>query len=284
MQKIRLIALDLDGTTLNDKSELMPRTKAILEWAISQGIYVVAASGRAFASFPKGVLAIRGLAYAVTSNGAAVCEPKSGERVFAFSLEPEKVDAILHFLEEEPEREIEVFYQGTAYVSDRFYADPVSCGASEKMVPYIRRTRHPVGDIRVFLREHRKGLDSFDIICSEPEKRMEWKTRLEELGGLYITSSVSYRIEVSNEKSGKGSALRKVAELLDVKPEEIIAFGNAENDLDMLAFAGISVAVANSEPAVLHAADRIAPSNEEEGVAQILEEMLGITYEEISAG
>lgn len=274
MQKIKLIALDLDGTTLNEKSQLTPRTKEVLEKAIAQGVYMVAASGRAFASFPKDVLAVRGLTYAITSNGAATCDPISGRRICSFSMEAEKVDAVLAFLEEEPQREIEVFYEGVAYVSDRYYENPVAYGAPEKMVPYIKSTRHGVGDIREFMKSHRQDLDSMDIICGEERDRLRWKERLEALGGLYITSSVSYRIEISNEHSGKGAALKKVAEILHVRPEEIIAFGNAQNDMDMLLFAGTSVAVANSEAEVLDCADIIAPSNDEEGVAQTIEELL----------
>jgi len=274
MTKIKLIALDLDGTTLNEKSQLTLRTKEVLECALEQGLYVVAASGRAFASFPKEVLDIRGLTAAITSNGAATCEPLTGKRIASISMESEKVDAVLGMLKEEPFREIEVFHKGVAYVSQRYFDNPVSAGAPQRIIPYIKSTRHPVPDIRKFLMEHRDELDSMDIICGDERDKKRWKRQLEELGGLYITSSVFYRIEISNEQCGKGNALRKVAELLQVHPEEIIAFGNAQNDMDMLRFAGTSVAVANSEPEVLQYADIIAPSNDEDGVAQVLEQFL----------
>ena len=89
-----------------------------------------------------------------------------------------------------------------------------------------------------------------------------------------MTSSTHYRLELSSLKSGKGAALREAAARLGVCPDEIIAFGNADNDIDMLRFAGIGVAVENSPENVKREADRVAPPNTEEGVAQVLEEIL----------
>ena len=89
-----------------------------------------------------------------------------------------------------------------------------------------------------------------------------------------MTSSTHYRLELSSLKSGKGAALREAAARLNVCPDEIIAFGNADNDIDMLRFAGIGVAVENSPENVKREADRVAPPNTEEGVAQVLEEIL----------
>ena len=276
MQKIKMIALDLDGTTLNDKKQLTPRTKQVLEQAARQGIHIVVASGRAYTSLPEEVMALSGITYALTSNGSAVYDTAFGERCLEILMEAEKVDAILEFLREKPGQEVEVFYKGNPYVSEAFLREPTRYGAPERAVGYLQSTRTPVSDLHEFIREHRQELDSMDIISAEPKDREEWFKKLEEIGELYITSSVFYRVEVSNRKSGKGAALKKLAERLQIRPEEIVAFGNAENDVDMIQFAGTGVAVANSPEHVKQCADRIAPSNQEEGVAQVLEELLGL--------
>ena len=275
MQKIKLIALDLDGTTLDNKSQLLPRTKAVLERAIADGIHVVLASGRAYETFPEEVLKIQGLSYIVTSNGAATIDPKTGDRAFTFSLTAEKVDAIGRLLSKDLQQEMEVFYRGVPYVSYCYYENPTEFGIPERNVPYIKRTRKPIGDSRTFLAGHRNEIDSIDLICSDMDKKKGLEEELREIGGLYLTSSMAFRLEISDEKSGKGAALKKVAGLLSVEPEEIVAFGNADNDVDMMLYAGLGVAVANSPESVKKQADRIAPSNEEEGVAQVLEELLG---------
>ena len=71
---LRLIALDLDGTTLNSQGKVSPYTKKILEKALSKGILVVIASGRALSAIPEDILNIRGLKYIITSNGDKTCD------------------------------------------------------------------------------------------------------------------------------------------------------------------------------------------------------------------
>lgn len=274
MQKIKLIALDLDGTALDEKSRLTERTKRVLEQAAEAGIYLIAASGRAYSSLPEDVMALKGLTYAITSNGAATYDPKKGERSFSCPMEEEKVEELLELLREEPETAIEVFWQGHPLASRAFLENPVSYGAPKRVIPYLQRTRTPVNNIYAFIWEHKKELDALDIICQGPLNKVEWFDKIYALGGFYMTSSTHYRLELSALKSGKGAALREAAARLGVCPDEIIAFGNADNDIDMLRFAGIGVAVANSPDNVKCEADRVAPANTEEGVAQVLEEIL----------
>ena len=276
MQKIKLIAIDLDGTALDEKSHLTERTRRALEQAAQRGIYLVVASGRAYSSLPEDVMGVKGLTCAITSNGAAAYDVKSGERSFSCPMEEEKVETLLGFLEEEPETAVEVFWDGEPYAGRRFLEDPEKYGAPARAVPYLQRTRTPVEDIFSFIRRHKRELDAVDIICEGPLDKAEWVEKLDEIGGLYVTSSTPYRLEISSERSGKGAALREAAARLHVLPEEIIAFGNAENDVDMLCFAGFGVAVANSPGHVKQQADHVAPANTEEGVAQVLEELLGL--------
>lgn len=270
----RLIAFDLDGTALNAESRLSKRTREVLEWAAREGVYLIAASGRAYTSLPEDVMALKGLTYAITSNGAAVYEPRSGERVFACPMEEKKVMELLECLEKQPETAIEVFWQGNPHAARSFLEDPASFGVPERAVSYLKRTRTPEEDILSFVKGHRRELDALDIICQDTRHKEQWLEKLETLGGLYVTSSTTYRLETSNREGGKGAALREMAARLNVRSEEIIAFGNADNDVDMLRFAGLGVAVADSPDSVKRQADRIAPASTEDGVAQVLEEIL----------
>lgn len=273
-ENIKLIAMDLDGTVLNNEGRLSERTKRALEGAAEKGISIVIASGRAYTSLPEEVLRLPGLVYAITSNGSAVYDTASGERRFEFLMEAGRVDEILELIEEEPQTAIEVFYQGSPYASEKFLRDPVAYGAPSRAISYLKSSRVPVEDLTAFVREHRAELDSIDIIVDGPLVKLEWLENLEKIGGLYLTSSVYYRLEIADAGSGKGAALKKVAEQMRLRPEEIIAFGNAQNDIDMIEFAGTGVAVANSPDVVRAHADLITASNQEDGVAQVLEKLL----------
>ena len=94
-KKIKLIALDLDDTTLRSDASLAPETAEAIALAQSKNIEVVIASGRAFKSLPKAVLAIDGLRYAISSNGAAIENIADGTRLMSFTLKPQSVQEIL---------------------------------------------------------------------------------------------------------------------------------------------------------------------------------------------
>ena len=111
---IQCIALDLDQTTLDANGQLAPETRAALEHAISRGIHIVIASGRAFGSLPADVLAVPGIEYAITSNGAAVYHIPSGKCLHNYTLTPTSVRQILLATENEPVV-YEAFVKGVAY-------------------------------------------------------------------------------------------------------------------------------------------------------------------------
>jgi Cof subfamily protein (haloacid dehalogenase superfamily) len=81
-----------------------------------------------------------------------------------------------------------------------------------------------------------------------------------------------YFLEITDRRATKGQALKRVAEREGIRREEIIAFGDSYNDLDMIRFAGLGVAVANARPEVLRAADLVTAANTEDGVARVVEE------------
>ena len=270
LKSIRLIALDLDDTLLNEESQLTSSARQALEKLTALDVEVVIASGRPFASIPAFVLSVPGIHYAVTSNGAAIHRVPEGERVHGYTLSHEAVQVILEITEHEPVL-LETFIAGVAYADARYVADPVQYGASEQAIGYIQRTRHPVDNIRMFIEENCGKLDSIDIICPQPEWKWDYLEKIsEKTGDVYITTSCRQLLEISDRQAGKASALQYLCRKMNLTAMECAAFGNAENDVDMLRFAGLGVAVANATPACLEAADLICGSNRDDGVAKIL--------------
>jgi HAD superfamily hydrolase (TIGR01484 family) len=89
-------------------------------------------------------------------------------------------------------------------------------------------------------------------------------------------SSTSSLLEISAAGVTKATTLAVLAEQLGIDPEEVVAFGDMPNDIDMLTWAGTSYAMTDAHPTVRAAADRIAPSNDEDGVASVLSEIFGL--------
>lgn len=267
MRIIKLVAIDLDGTLLDSTGKLSENNKAAIEDAISRGIQVVIASGRPLESLPEEVLAVKGIEYAITSNGAAVYYLPARKRLQEFLLARESVEQIMKIVNE-TDVVLEAFVDGIAYADTRYVEDPVKYGASERAVSYVRRTRKPVEDMEGFVREYIERLDSIDIIVKDQESKKEIESLLLNVDNIYITSSVKQMIEISHKDAGKHSGMKLLGELLGIDPKEMVAIGNDRNDIDMMQFAGCGIAVANASEECLQAADMVVRTCDEDGAAE----------------
>ena len=268
---IKAVALDLDDTTLHSDSTLAEETYAALYDTAKAGIEIIVASGRAFSSLPRKILDIDGVNYAISGNGSAVTLAKTGERVFSRTIPAAAVAAILDTF---PGALFECFMAGQPYSTPEYMADPVKYGCSEAYVPYVRTTRKPVEDIRAFIREHIDELDCIDIVCPTPKLKAATYARAKEIPNVYVTSSTPRLVEFASAEAGKGKALRWLCEKLGIEPGSLAAFGNGDNDADMLLFAGLGVAVANGTEYCRKSADYICETNNDLGVAKTLRRIL----------
>ena len=271
-EAIRCVALDLDGTTLNSQGKLSERTRQAIRAVLERRIHVIVASGRPVSSLPEEVVGIPGIRYAVTSNGAAVRDLETGEILREYKLTPKAAEEILK-LTEGMDVAYETFIAGIPYAQASYVADPVRYGAAAAAVPYVRRTRKPVEDIRGFIRQHKRELDSIDVVIRKGKETL-WKKLETQVEDIYVTSSVPQLLEISYKEAGKASGVRFLLDRLKIAREHLAAFGDGDNDSGMLRLAGIGVAVANAVPGCLAAADRITGSNDEDGVAAELERIL----------
>lgn len=270
---VKCIALDLDRTTLNEHARLSKGNKKALEYAISKGVHIVIASGRGFASLPEDVTSIPGIEYAITSNGASVYHIPTGKRLMSYTLREESVREILR-LTSSMHVAYEAFIDGTAYAQADYVENPALYGAANA-TQYIQSTRLPVPDFQFFLLEHSHELESVDlVVSSEAQKTELWKLLQSNIPDIYVTSSVHQLLELSHRDAGKHSGVRFVAELLGLIPEQIAAFGDGDNDADMLAYVGYGIAVQNASPACLAAADFVTAHHRDDGVAHGIYEIL----------
>ena len=266
--RIKCIALDLDRTTLNSAGALSGKNREALREAAESGICVAVASGRPLSALPEDVLAVPGIRYAITSNGAAVYDLEEDRCLHRHRMTPESVRGILACTAGEPVV-LEAFIEGSAFAEQVYVEDPVAHGALPGGAAYIRRTRRPVRGMRRFLEEHRGELDSVDIVVrDEREKERLWRILEERIEEIYITSSVRQLLEISHADAGKDAAARFLLGRLGLREEELAAFGDGHNDSGLLRLAGIGFAVANASAECLEAADRVVASNDDDGVAE----------------
>lgn len=271
---IKCIALDLDRTTLNAQGKLSKANEEAIRKAVAKGIHVCIASGRAFDTLPQDVVSIPGIEYAITSNGAAVYRIQDKQCLRSYVLTEQSVKKILELTKDFPVT-YEGFIRGTAYAAKEYIEDPVKFGATEHAVAYVKSTRHLQDDIVSFLKQHDDELDSMDIVVKdEAQKQKVIEVLKAEVEDIYITSSISQLVEISYKDAGKRSGVKFITEYLGLNPKQVVAFGDADNDIDMLEYAGCGIAMENASNGLLAVADVVTLHHDRDGVAYALKNIL----------
>ena len=273
MKKIKLIASDLDGTLLTSKKEITPRLYQALKKINELGIYFVPSTGRSFDSLPADVKSLPFLKYVITSNGASVYDAEKKEDIVQNFLPPTAVDITLEIAKNLPVI-IEFFKDGKAYIAKDVFDDLSPYHLTESHIHYIKTTRSPVRDFFGVIEKNKSSLENINLVFSDMELRKEIWDLLKSKGHASVTASSPKNIEITSKNATKAQALEMLCGLLGLKQENVLAMGDGDNDLPMLQFAGIGVAMANGEEHVKKAADCIADDCNDFGAAKILEQII----------
>jgi Cof subfamily protein (haloacid dehalogenase superfamily) len=243
---------------------LRPRTMAALERARDEGIHVVIATGRMFRSVLPYAEAAGIAAPLVCYQGAAVVDPVTREWLLhepiPLALAREAITAVE-----------DAGFALNCYVDDDLYVARVTTNA-RSYADFQSLPLHEVGDLLAWIERPPTKL----VVVDVPDALDALRPDLEERFGerLFIAKSLPYFLELASPSISKGSGLGFVAEHLGFTAERTVAFGDGENDLELLAWAGYGVGVEGGHDALLARADWTCPGPEEEGVARVLEAYL----------
>ncbi len=270
---IRLLALDLDGTVLNNEKHISSVTKQALENAIAAGVTVLPASGRPLSGITPEFLELPGVNYALTSNGAAVYRLSDGAPIYTDYLDTQLAAELMHRL-------LDLNLMATFFASGKGYATAnqldllPKLSISEPVREYLRNSRTVLEDPVDFIRTH-GHVEKFTLNFLHDEEG-HWvdeaplRAILADYPDLTIVSGGTDNLEITAPTASKGHALLALAEQLGIPQEQTMACGDSENDVEMLRAAGLSVAMANSEDCVFRVAKVTTTSNEENGVAKAI--------------
>ncbi|WP_172255433.1 Cof-type HAD-IIB family hydrolase [Saccharibacillus deserti] len=247
----KLLALDMDGTLLNDDHQVSEETAKWIRRAIKEGFHVCLSTGRA---------AMHALPYAVelgletpmvTVNGSEVW--KAPHQLHYRALMDVESVRKMHALAEE----YGVWFW--AYTTERLYNRDQW---TDKL-------------------EDKEWL-KFGYNTSDREMLHRILMRLQDMGGLQITNSSMENLEINPEGISKASGIAQVCELLDITMEQVIAVGDSMNDIAVIEAVGLGVAMGNAQDAVKQMADIVVASNNEDGIVQVIREYLldGMEFEE----
>lgn len=270
---IKMVALDLDGTTLNSKHELTDRTRKALEAAAEQGVYIVASTGRSFNSLPPDIKTVKGLAFAITSNGSHINMVSTGESIYDDYIHPDNIERIIE-LADKHNCGLEVFVDGQAYIDEATYNDIKENGSPFRNAEYVLWSRKPVPDIGELLRENMHKIENCNF-CFDGVEHLE--TAREDITGVpnaQVTSSFANNLEIGGSNTSKKTALIELMKRLGIDKSELMCCGDAPNDIQMLELAGIGVAMENGWGGIKEHADYVTASCDDDGVAKAIEKFV----------
>lgn len=271
---LAIIGLDMDGTLLDGNRQLTTRTIETMRRAAEAGVQLVVDSGRKFEIVPKELREMDCMRYYVLCNGAEIYDKQENKVIYRAEIPLDKALLIYDDLVSYGDVFLDSYMSDAAWSRkedlpkiDRFVADP-----SHRDILY--NTRIPVENFRERLIERGKPVYKFQTIYGSTSIRDAEMARLRKnWPDMYITNAYTYNLEVNVPEATKGGGLLKLAEILGCPRERVYAFGDSMNDLSMIESADIGYAMANADDALKAVADRIAPPNTEDGVAQVLEEL-----------
>ena len=268
MEGIKLIAFDLDGTLLNSKKEISPKTLEILKRAAEMKIELVPATGRFWSVVPDCLRNLNFIHYALTLNGAEVFDVENSKTIAKFEIPPERALKMARVFEDIDGIIYDCIFDGQGYMRRDFYGKIPDFMAGEWQTELVRKGRKPVEDFEAVIKNS-KGIQKMQIFTLDKELRQNLLDALPIVFPKSVfTSSVPNNIEINDISADKGSALKFLADYLDIPIENTIAFGDGLNDLSMIKAAGLGIAMENSCHELLDCADSVTLDCDNDGVAE----------------
>ncbi len=269
----KLVAIDLDGTLLDSTKEISTRNKKAIASAIEKGVKIVICSGRVYSGARLYAKQIDSRDPIIACNGAVIAEKVDGRVIYSNYLHTEacmKINDIFH--------KNDLYFH--VYAGDTMYTEKLGFTSlkyfeKNKSLPKEDRVDiEIVEDMAAKLKSISGRVLKFVAVADNKELLKIARCEIEQLQNVDVMSSNYDNFEVMQKGVNKGEALKKVSEYLKIPPSEMIAIGDNENDVSMLKYAGLSIAMENGEDIAKEVAQYVTASNNDDGVAQAIERFI----------
>ncbi|MDD2371003.1 MAG: Cof-type HAD-IIB family hydrolase [Firmicutes bacterium] len=267
MNKLKLIAIDIDGTLLNDEREVSRENKEAIKRAERKGIYVVLATGRMYRSAKKFENLFTTNMPLIAYNGGLIKEFNDGKVLFQNDMPKEMVKPIYEHINR-------YGFAANFYIDDNLYGDANNeyiHGYAEYIdVPYIK-----LKDEEIF-----RYIDEMNIIkmvAFGEEKKLDLFLEKEKKGledKIHLVKSLPFMLEIANKDVNKGTALANLGKVLGINASEMMGIGDNMNDEEMLDYVGNPFVMANGNELLLMKNYMKTKSNNQDGVAYAISQFL----------
>ncbi len=262
---VKLLAMDLDGTLIADRRTLPPRTRAAIRAAVAQGVHVTLATGRAYEVTHPFVEALELTTPTICYQGALIYHGRTGQTLHQESFALPLAHRLI-YLARARRLALHLHFGGNGFYTDA--ATPLS----RRTFGEVNASVIEVADLKqVTTTPPIKGMlvhqpDQVEAVVAQLQAELD--------GRLSVFRSQAELVEITSPSASKGRALAWLADYYGLPPSEVMAIGDHDNDIDMLAWAGLGVAMGNATAGAKAAANVIAPPVTEEGVVWAIEQFI----------
>ncbi|MFZ5351903.1 MAG: Cof-type HAD-IIB family hydrolase [Bacillota bacterium] len=272
-KEYKMIVMDMDYTLLNREKKVSERNKQAIKYAESKGIIIVVATGRLFtsAAYYARLLGIE--TPIIASNGAIIREHHTGKTIYQNLLNDFAAYKMIELC-----KQMELYCH--LYTKDAIYTERI-INISERYTEWNQalaesdRIRIEVVPRLEELVKTQKGNILKAVVVDENREKLDYiRKEILKACSVSVSQSLKDNIEVMNEGVTKGNAVKILSEIYGIQREQVMAIGDNENDISMIEFAGLGVAMGNGVDGIKQAADYVTGEFDKDGVAQAIEKFV----------
>lgn len=263
-RRIKLIAIDIDGTLITPDKRVTPAVRKMLRYVEDKGVMVTLITGRLYPTCKKYALELNLSGPCVIYQGAMIIDPKTDQILHEVRISKNMALKIVKIARER-DLSLNVYMdQFTFYTEKPNQYSILDAQLNEVEIQIV-------DDIEKIIDRDPLKL----MFVDEPAVISKLEEELYSQDGEYVAfSSLPQFLEIVHKKATKADALKWIADRFNIKREEIMAIGDSHNDIPMLRWAGIGVAMGNADDKVKEVADFVTLSNTEDGVAYAIEKLI----------
>ena len=267
IENIKIIASDLDGTLLTTDKEISDYSKKVINDFLDCGGVFVPCTGRAYTAIHEWLRNHPKIRYYISTNGAVIYDKTLAKPLKKFVIPFEIAKEIYDLLR--CECSYELIVDGTMYTEELI--DIYEYHVEQYFKYHYYQTRNKKENLFNWIVENNLEIEKVHIIFKYVEDLERVEKLLNERGGLNVHSGAGRFLEISTDEASKGDALKYLADLLAVKSDELVCFGDQNNDCSMFENFKYAVAVDNANPTIKEIANYHTDNNDEDGVAKFME-------------
>lgn len=268
---IKLIALDIDGTLVTSDYRFLDSTYQALKKCHEKGIEIVLASGRSFIEMGEFFEKMPFIDYVICGNGSSVFKVKTQEKLHDQAIDYKLIVDLAHKVNH-LDYMIEFYDEGLVYSQNQDYDTLLKFGL-EKFYDYLKGTRNEVDDVIDLLVQNNRKVEKANFnFKNKDDQKLAFE--IANNFDFNATSSFHHNIEVSHKDAHKGNGVLFLSKYLNIDLDEMMAFGDGLNDVEMVDFVKYGIAMGNAVEALKEKAYEITLTNDEGGIAHMIDKYI----------